>query len=164
MIERPLLSILQTRDSRTCELFCFASPNDRSRVPGRKFQRFAITAIKNNQYFPKSMSVRADRKLWISVSSHGDATAYSKARRSRTFILKPDTGCQGRGIYLTKHLKDIKPSERLICQVYIARVRKINLFPQEKYHWKSAEKSTGFFSKYEKFSFACFSFLYMEIL
>ncbi|XP_011686718.1 PREDICTED: tubulin polyglutamylase TTLL13-like isoform X2 [Wasmannia auropunctata] len=60
-------------------------------------------------------------KTWCFPADHGDATAYTKTRRSRIFIIKPDTGCQGRGIYLTKHLKDIKPSERLICQVYIAR-------------------------------------------
>jgi len=104
------------------ELFCFASTNNRSRVPDRKFQRFAITAIKNDQYFLKSMSVGANKKLLISVSSYGDAMAYAKTRRSKIFIVKPDMGCQGRGIYLTKHLKDIKPNERLICQVYIAKV------------------------------------------
>lgn len=54
--------------------------------------------------------------------SHGEAIAYAKLRRSKTFIIKPDTGCQGRGIYLTKNLRDVKPSERMICQVYVARV------------------------------------------
>lgn len=53
--------------------------------------------------------------------SHGEAIAYAKLRRSKTFIIKPDTGCQGRGIYLTKNLRDVKPSERMICQVYVAR-------------------------------------------
>ncbi|XP_032667080.1 uncharacterized protein LOC116842259 [Odontomachus brunneus] len=60
-------------------------------------------------------------KTWCFPADHGDAMIYAKSRRSRTFIIKPDTGCQGRGIYLTKHLKDIKSNERLICQVYIAR-------------------------------------------
>lgn len=50
---KALLSILQARGSCAHELFCFASSNDRSRVAGRKFQRFAITAIKNNQYWSR---------------------------------------------------------------------------------------------------------------
>lgn len=40
----------------------------------------------------------------------------------RTFILKPDSGAQGRGIWLTNDLKTIGPHERLICQTYIHRV------------------------------------------
>ena len=53
--------------------------------------------------------------------------AYAKVRRAKTFIIKPDTGCQGRGIYLTKNLKDVKPFDRLICQVYISRVRLVKM-------------------------------------
>lgn len=60
----------------------------------------------------------------IEIFSYGDAVAYAKLKRSKTFIVKPDTGCQGRGIYLTKNLKDVKPTERMICQVYVARVGK----------------------------------------
>lgn len=130
------------------------SPNDRSRIPGRKFQRVAITAIKNTQYFSKSMSLQAAQKLWILISSYGDATIYSRVRRSRVFILKPDSGCQGRGIYLTKHLKDVKPSERLICQVYIARVRNINPFPIRKKSLEVLQKPTNSLSK-EKEIFLC---------
>ncbi|XP_015603647.1 tubulin polyglutamylase TTLL13 isoform X2 [Cephus cinctus] len=60
-------------------------------------------------------------KTWCFPADHGEALGYSKLRRSTTFIIKPDTGCQGRGIYLTKNLKDIRPYERMICQVYIAK-------------------------------------------
>ncbi|KYM97504.1 Tubulin polyglutamylase TTLL13 [Cyphomyrmex costatus] len=78
----------------------------------RNLNRMQKLFPKDYNFFPKT---------WCFPADHGDATAYAKARRSKTFIVKPDAGCQGRGIYLTKHLKDIKPSERLICQVYIAR-------------------------------------------
>ncbi|XP_039303631.1 tubulin polyglutamylase TTLL13 isoform X2 [Solenopsis invicta] len=78
----------------------------------RNLNRMQKLFPKDYNFFPKT---------WCFPADHGDATAYAKTRRSRTFIIKPDTGCQGRGIYLTKHLKDIKPSERFICQVYIAR-------------------------------------------
>lgn len=51
----------------------------------------------------------------------GDLQAYARVKRNKTYILKPDTGCQGRGIYLTKSVKDLKPQEKMICQVYIAK-------------------------------------------
>lgn len=49
--------------------------------------------------------------------SFGEALNYSKSRKNKTFIIKPECGSQGRGIYLTKSLKDIKPTDKLICQV-----------------------------------------------
>ncbi|KAL0127819.1 hypothetical protein PUN28_003214 [Cardiocondyla obscurior] len=78
----------------------------------RNLNRMQKLFPKDYNFFPKT---------WCLPADHGDVLAYSKTRRSRTFILKPDTGCQGRGIYLTRHLRDVKPSERLICQVYIAK-------------------------------------------
>ncbi|XP_043466529.1 tubulin polyglutamylase TTLL13P-like [Leptopilina heterotoma] len=60
-------------------------------------------------------------KTWCFPADLGEAIAYSKVRKSKTFIIKPETGCQGRGIYLTKNLKDIKPYDRLICQVYLSK-------------------------------------------
>ncbi|XP_051162102.1 tubulin polyglutamylase TTLL13-like isoform X2 [Leptopilina boulardi] len=60
-------------------------------------------------------------KTWCFPADLGEAIAYSKVRKSKTFIIKPDTGCQGRGIFLTKNLKDIKPYDRLICQVYLSK-------------------------------------------
>ncbi|RLU23275.1 hypothetical protein DMN91_003478 [Ooceraea biroi] len=78
----------------------------------RNLNRMLKLFPKDYNFFPKT---------WCFPADHGDAMTYAKSRRSKTFIVKPDTGCQGRGIYLTKHLRDIKSSERLICQVYIAR-------------------------------------------
>uniref|UniRef100_A0A3Q0S654 Tubulin tyrosine ligase-like family, member 6 n=1 Tax=Amphilophus citrinellus TaxID=61819 RepID=A0A3Q0S654_AMPCI len=41
------------------------------------------------------------------------------AKKHKTFICKPDTGCQGKGIFITKSSKDIKPGEHVICQPFI---------------------------------------------
>src|SRR4029434_9284642 len=58
------------------------------------------------------------------LCSYSDFKAYTRAKKYKTYICKPDSGCQGRGIFLTKSSKDIKPGEHMICQVYISRVRR----------------------------------------
>ncbi|KAK2579476.1 hypothetical protein KPH14_010790 [Odynerus spinipes] len=78
----------------------------------RNLNRMLKLFPKDYNFFPKT---------WCFPADHGEAIAYSKLRRAKTYIIKPDTGCQGRGIYLTKNLKDVKPSDRMICQVYISR-------------------------------------------
>ncbi|XP_015177125.1 PREDICTED: tubulin polyglutamylase TTLL13P-like [Polistes dominula] len=78
----------------------------------RNLNRMFKLFPKDYNFFPKT---------WCFPADHGEAIAYSKLHRSKTFIIKPDTGCQGRGIYLTRSLKDVKPNERLICQVYVSR-------------------------------------------
>lgn len=52
-----------------------------------------------------------------------DVVAYARSKKNKTFayILKPETGCQGKGIIITKSIRDVRPQERMICQVYIAR-------------------------------------------
>ncbi|XP_053681208.1 tubulin polyglutamylase TTLL13-like [Anopheles nili] len=60
-------------------------------------------------------------KTWCFPADLGDAIAYSRTHRSKTFILKPDQGSQGKGIFLTKNLKEINPKDRMICQVYVTK-------------------------------------------
>nr|XP_046487173.1 tubulin polyglutamylase TTLL13-like isoform X1 [Neodiprion pinetum] len=78
----------------------------------RNLNRMLRLFPKDYNFFPKT---------WCLPADHGEAISYAKVRRTKTFIVKPDTGCQGRGIYLTKNLKDVKPYDRMICQVYISR-------------------------------------------
>lgn len=78
----------------------------------RNLNRMLKLFPKDYNFFPKT---------WCFPADHGEAIAYSKLRRAKTFIIKPDTGCQGRGIYLTKNLKDVKSNERMICQVYVSK-------------------------------------------
>ncbi|KAL7744357.1 hypothetical protein ACLKA6_001747 [Drosophila palustris] len=59
-------------------------------------------------------------KTWMLPADYGDAMTYAMNHK-RTFILKPDSGAQGRGIWLTNDLKTIGPNERLICQTYVHR-------------------------------------------
>lgn len=78
----------------------------------RNLNRMQKIYPKEYNFFPKTWCLPADL---------GEALNYSKSRKNKTFIIKPECGSQGRGIYLTKSLKDIKPTEKLICQVYLAK-------------------------------------------
>ncbi|XP_014251358.1 tubulin polyglutamylase ttll6-like isoform X2 [Cimex lectularius] len=60
-------------------------------------------------------------KTWCLPTDILEIIEYSKTHRQKTYILKPDLGCQGRGIYITKNLKDLKSFERMICQLYVTR-------------------------------------------
>ncbi|KAJ6658177.1 hypothetical protein lerEdw1_001444 [Lerista edwardsae] len=57
----------------------------------------------------------------LTVLSYGELQAYGRSKKHKTYICKPDSGCQGRGIFITKTVKDIKPGEDLICQLYISK-------------------------------------------
>lgn len=58
----------------------------------------------------------------VTLHSHSDFQAYTRAKKNKSYICKPDTGCQGKGIFITKSYKDIPQEEHMICQVYISRV------------------------------------------
>ncbi|XP_062893254.1 tubulin polyglutamylase ttll6-like [Mobula hypostoma] len=60
-------------------------------------------------------------KTWCLPSEYHDFVAYCKAGKPKTFICKPDCESQGRGIFLTQNVKDVKPGEDMICQVYIRK-------------------------------------------
>lgn len=48
---------------------------------------------------------------------------YQESRKRgllKTFIVKPEASCQGRGIYLTQNLNDIEKEERCVIQKYIS--------------------------------------------
>jgi hypothetical protein len=61
--------------------------------------------------------------------SYADLLNYVRLKKNKTFICKPDSGCQGKGIFLTKNpLKDIKSGDNYVAQVYISKVRYKILF------------------------------------
>ncbi|CAN9508793.1 unnamed protein product [Ophioblennius macclurei] len=69
--------------------------------------------------FPKDYNIFP--RTWCLPADYSDFQAYTRAKKSKTYICKPDTGCQGKGIFLTKSSKDIQPGEHMICQVYVSR-------------------------------------------
>lgn len=60
-------------------------------------------------------------KTWIFPADIPNAMAYAKNQKNSVFILKPDYGSRGNGIYLTKSLTKINPYKRMICQTYIQK-------------------------------------------
>ncbi|KAF7705314.1 tubulin polyglutamylase ttll6 isoform X3 [Silurus meridionalis] len=69
--------------------------------------------------FPKDYNIFP--RTWCLPADYSDFQAYTRTKKSKTYICKPESGCQGRGIYLTKSSKDIRPGEHMICQVYISK-------------------------------------------
>ncbi|XP_051774794.1 tubulin polyglutamylase ttll6 isoform X1 [Erpetoichthys calabaricus] len=69
--------------------------------------------------FPKEYNIFP--RTWCLPADYSDFQAYSRAKKHKTYICKPDTGCQGRGIFVTKSAKDIKAGEDMICQLYISK-------------------------------------------
>ncbi|XP_040885483.1 tubulin polyglutamylase ttll6 [Toxotes jaculatrix] len=69
--------------------------------------------------FPKDYNIFP--RTWCLPADYSDFQAYTRAKKSKTYICKPDSGCQGKGIFITKSSKDIPPGEHMICQVYISR-------------------------------------------
>lgn len=67
-------------------------------------------------------------KTWCLPADFNDFQAYCRAKKNRTFICKPESGCQGKGIFVTKGMKDIKHGEHMICQQYITKALLIDGF------------------------------------
>lgn len=69
--------------------------------------------------FPKDYNIFP--RTWCLPADYGDFQAYCRSKKNKTYICKPDSGCQGRGIFLSKNLKEIKHGEHMICQQYLSK-------------------------------------------
>ncbi|XP_021095733.1 tubulin polyglutamylase TTLL6 isoform X2 [Heterocephalus glaber] len=78
----------------------------------RNMSRMLKMFPKDFHFFPRTWCLPAD---W------GGLQTYSRSRKNKTYICKPDSGCQGRGIFITRTVREIKPGEDMICQLYISK-------------------------------------------
>ncbi|XP_024866412.2 LOW QUALITY PROTEIN: tubulin polyglutamylase ttll6 [Kryptolebias marmoratus] len=69
--------------------------------------------------FPKDYNVFP--RTWCLPADYSDFQVYTRAKKHKTYICKPDMGCQGKGIFITRSSKDIPPGEHMICQVYVSK-------------------------------------------
>src|SRR3546814_6494884 len=65
-------------------------------------------------FYPRTWVLPND---FADFRSQFDANGKSKS----VFIVKPDGGCQGRGIFLTQNIEDITPADSVVAQQYITR-------------------------------------------
>jgi tubulin polyglutamylase TTLL6/13 len=47
-------------------------------------------------------------------TDYKDFKAQITAKRNKTFIVKPEASCQGKGIFLTRSLEDIQQGEHYV--------------------------------------------------
>ncbi|KAH8258113.1 hypothetical protein KR038_005965 [Drosophila bunnanda] len=59
-------------------------------------------------------------RTWLMPTDAYDVAIYS-SKHKRSFILKPYSAGQGRGIWITTDLRSVDKREKLICQTYIDR-------------------------------------------
>ncbi|CAF3334922.1 unnamed protein product [Rotaria socialis] len=79
----------------------------------RNMSRMYKTFPKEYGFYPRA---------WCLPADYSDFSKYCAEKKGKTFISKPDVGCQGRGIFLTKNPgRDIKPTDNFVVQVYVNR-------------------------------------------
>ncbi|CAF3048765.1 unnamed protein product [Rotaria sp. Silwood2] len=77
----------------------------------RNMSRMVKMFPKDYTFYPKAWCLPAD-----------DFAKYYTEKKYKTYISKPDVGCQGRGIFITKNPgRDIKPTDNFVIQVYVNR-------------------------------------------
>mmetsp|Transcript_31639 Transcript_31639/g.97801 ORF Transcript_31639/g.97801 Transcript_31639/m.97801 type:complete len:720 (+) Transcript_31639:421-2580(+) len=83
--------------------------------------RLAQNLEKMRREFPRQYSFYP--RTWVLPLELADFRAQfdSAGLSSRFYIVKPDSGCQGRGIYLTQTFDSISPLEQVVAQHYIRK-------------------------------------------
>lgn len=62
-------------------------------------------------------------RTWVLPAEWGGFKAEfdPNGKSARTFIIKPENGCQGRGIFLTQDLQRVDSSESQVAQIYVRK-------------------------------------------
>ena len=69
--------------------------------------------MRMKKYFPEDYDFFPP--TWMLPSDYKDFKAQFNAKRAKTFIVKPEASCQGKGIFLTRSLNDIDPNEHYVA-------------------------------------------------
>lgn len=75
------------------------------------------------KFFPKEYSFYP--RTWVLPAEMADFRTqfdgHGVAYNNKIFIIKPDAGCQGRGIFLTNTVENVPFTENVVAQVYIKK-------------------------------------------
>lgn len=70
--------------------------------------------------FPKEYNICP--RSWCLPADYSEFMGYHRSKKNKTYIIKPDNSCQGKGIMLTKNPKvDIKHCDNFVVQQYISK-------------------------------------------
>mmetsp|Transcript_27495 Transcript_27495/g.32510 ORF Transcript_27495/g.32510 Transcript_27495/m.32510 type:complete len:1206 (+) Transcript_27495:135-3752(+) len=83
--------------------------------------KLASNLEKMRREFPKEYGFYP--RTWVLPLEMGDFRTQfdGKGISSRVYIIKPDAGCQGRGIFLTQDINKVPTNEQMVAQQYIRR-------------------------------------------
>ena len=76
---------------------------------GRNLSRLRRLHPNDYDFFPKT---------WLLPAEYAELKTYMSGKK-RTFIVKPEASCQGRGIFLTRKIEDIRPEDHYVVQQYL---------------------------------------------
>jgi len=83
---------------------------------GQNLNRMIKLFPKEYNYYPRT---------WVLPQELTDFRAqfdnFGNTLGNKIYIIKPDAGCQGRGIFLTRTFDNVPQSESVVAQLYIAR-------------------------------------------
>jgi len=77
---------------------------------GRNLMRMKRAFPENFKFFPQT---------FLLPSEYNDFKMQFNKKKNKTFIVKPEASCQGRGIFLTRSYESIQPGEHYVVQRYL---------------------------------------------
>ena len=95
---------------------------------GRHLMRMKKRLPTDYNFFPTSYMLPHDFKDFWDETHQMDPKTGKISENKRTFIVKPEDGCQGKGIYLTNKADEIKPSDHIVIQKYMHKPHLIEGF------------------------------------
>ena len=133
-IARKLMNFKCTRDEDEDWDLCWTDsnvpPEKLSRMkPYQKINHFPgmqILARKNHlarnltkmtKLFPQEYNFFPP--TWLLPAEGGDFRAQFNKKKAKTFIIKPEASCQGKGIFLTRNYEDLESDAHYVAQRYI---------------------------------------------
>jgi tubulin polyglutamylase TTLL6/13 len=92
----------------------------RKNMLGRHLMRMGKILPNEYDFFPYTYMMPHDYKDFIQDTAD--------QKHPRTFIVKPEDQCQGKGIFLTRSPDDVKPTDQLVVQKYLHKPHLIDGF------------------------------------